>query len=228
MNLLPPGLASLPNELILEIFNHIKKITDKRQFLKTCKTYNKITRQSMLNYENNYYIPNFNYKNKYSMEKFTLELCHDGYFNLIPEYYIQKSNDILALCGAYYNNVKILELCKFKGCNLNKISEYGAISGHISVLDFCIKNNCNRDLMLYYLIRNGHVHALKWLKTNDQRITSKSCSLCSMAVQSDHLEVLKFLREINCPWDQITYKFALKLGNNEMIKWMVDNGCPTN
>ncbi len=39
---LPQGLASLPNELIITIFNFIRKITDKRQFLKTCKLHNNL------------------------------------------------------------------------------------------------------------------------------------------------------------------------------------------
>ena len=46
MNTLPQGLASLPNELILLIFDNILLITDKRQFLKTCTMYNKIKRRT--------------------------------------------------------------------------------------------------------------------------------------------------------------------------------------
>ena len=32
-------MNKLPNELILIIFDNIEKITDKRQYLKTCKLY---------------------------------------------------------------------------------------------------------------------------------------------------------------------------------------------
>ena len=40
-------METLPHEIVLEIFNNIQKITDKRQFLRTCKTYNNITKQLM-------------------------------------------------------------------------------------------------------------------------------------------------------------------------------------
>ncbi len=40
-------MDALPNDIILEIFNNITVISDKRNFIRTCKTYNNITKQLM-------------------------------------------------------------------------------------------------------------------------------------------------------------------------------------
>src|SRR4051812_21603237 len=118
MDTLPQWFASLPNELIIVVFDNILKITDKRQFLKTCITYNNLTKQSFANFENDngimyydkliynsknnrhYYNAEYlkfkkNYINKYCMEKFTIELCCDGYDELLPEIYFNKNNSII-------------------------------------------------------------------------------------------------------------------------------------
>ena len=47
-------MHSLPNELILIIFNNISKITDKRQFAKVTNKYNIITKESFKLTENNF------------------------------------------------------------------------------------------------------------------------------------------------------------------------------
>ncbi len=220
-------MNQLPNELILEIFNHIQKITDKRQFLKTSKIYNEITKQSMFNYEVNYNYSYFPHPNNYCVEKFTVELCHDSYFNLIPDHYISISNELLVRCLSYYNDVSLLELCKLKGCKLYWTSENGASGGHIPVLEWCKKNKCNMKFVPYYGIMNGHVHVLKWLQNNGYDFKN-SFQLYNYAIQSGHLKVLKFLHEIGCNWDIRTYNFALSIGNKELTKYLIDNGCPTN
>ena len=51
-------MDSIPNELIILIFDLILLITDKRQFLKTCLHYNKLLKQTFLQYEQNYKIKN--------------------------------------------------------------------------------------------------------------------------------------------------------------------------
>ncbi len=220
-------MDSLPNELIIEIFNHIQKITDKRQFLKTCIQYNKLTKQSMLNYESNYKIPNFNYKNNHCVEKFTLELCYDSYFDLIPEHYINNYNKIIIPCLAYYNKVLLLEVAKSKGCCINDATFSGALGGHIAVLDWCYGNNCNINEICSISIEKGHVHLLKWLQEHEFAFDNHSYWMCNRAVQYNNLEVLKFLRNIGCLWSKYTYKYGLDSGNQELIKWMEDNGCPT-
>ncbi len=206
-------METLPNELILEIFNYILKITDKRQFSKTCILYNKLTKVSICDFELNNKYPDFNHELNYvGMEKFTLELCHDGYFNLIPERYINNNNKNLIRCLSYYNNLEMLQLAKEKGCNINKTT--------------------NRDIVFYrtfgdcdfigdewtcaLVAQNGHLSILKFLNDNNCRWNFNTCILATVG---GHLDVLKYLREKYGRFSEILYNIALTNGHIEIIKW---------
>ena len=41
-----------------------------------------------------------------------------------------------------------------------------------------------------------------------------------------HLEVLKWAREKDCPWDWRTCAYAAKGGHLEVLKWLRANDCP--
>ena len=102
---------NIPNELIITIFNFIEKITDKRQFLKTCKLYNNLTKGLITNLnecELEYFkkrniiaeTPKMYYSHylsirDYCVERFTIELCYDGYFDMIPISYFNNNNEVL-------------------------------------------------------------------------------------------------------------------------------------
>jgi hypothetical protein len=43
-----------------------------------------------------------------------------------------------------------------------------------------------------------------------------------------HLEVLKWARENDCPWDEETCAFAAQVGHLDVLKWARENGCPWN
>ncbi len=196
-------MNQLPNELIIEIFNYIQKITDKRQFLRTCNHFNNITKQSMLNYENN---NRNNYKNpyifkttKYCVENFTLELCDDSYFNLIPDHYITRANKILMECLACYNCIFLLEKAKLKGCSLKRIINEGALGGHLEVIQ--------------YGIENGY---------------SFSVWTCANAALCGHVNLLKWLHENGCEWDHWTTAYAATRGHIEALKYAYINGCKMN
>ena len=46
------------------------------------------------------------------------------------------------------------------------------------------------------------------------------------AAENGHLEVLKWLRENGCPWNEWTCKNAAGNGHLEILKWARENGCP--
>ncbi len=131
-------LASLPDEIILVIFNFIKKITDKRQFLKTCSKYNNLTKELFEISENNSKLNLYGKTiSEYSMEKFTLELCCDGYFNMIPKKYFNERNGVI---------IGLL-----------------VIYGKLELLKFAINNGCRFDYDTCILAaENGHLDVIKW------------------------------------------------------------------
>ena len=49
---------------------------------------------------------------------------------------------------------------------------------------------------------------------------------CFAAADHGHLDVLKWLRENGCPWDEETCAYAARGGHLEVLKWARENGCP--
>ena len=56
----------------------------------------------------------------------------------------------------------------------------------------------------------------------------KQCSeeVCAGAAAGGYLEVLKWARENDCPWDKETCKWAAENGHLEILKWAREQGCP--
>ncbi len=234
MNTLPQGLANLPKELILLIFNFIKLITDKRQFLRTCVLYNKITYQSMANFENNYTIKHFDKINYYCMEKFTLELCHDKYFDMIPNSYINKNNNIIGKAlGAFYDgnfaeniNYSLFDYCKYPFVLFNKL-----FIGYDNpnILELAKINGCDLNKSREYAAMNGNLYYLKWEKENISdnnriyditRSSHSNACICSEASEYGHLEVLKWAKENMCHTKElITLKNITRNGHLYLLKW---------
>ncbi len=221
METLPQGLASLPNEIIILIFDSISKITDKRHFLRTCVLYNNLTKFSMYDYE----MPEFYGKLKYSMEKFTLELCHDEYFGLIPKHYITPINKILVRCLANNDNVPLplLELAGKKGCIVyigNKIYPSDSFQ-HVDLLGMDELWTCT------YMAQNGHLSILKFLYENGYTIfdfvpydfsvgngiNTIYELVYDLASKKNNAGILNWLDEISCDIDNITNDYE-----NEMDK----------
>jgi hypothetical protein len=52
------------------------------------------------------------------------------------------------------------------------------------------------------------------------------CILCSIAARDGNLAVLKYLRSIQCSWDNRTCENAALNGHLDVIIWCHENGCP--
>ncbi len=213
----------LPNEIIILIFDSISKITDKRHFLRTCVLYNNLTKISMLQYEKNYKIKNFEKIDKYCVGKFTLELCHDSYFDIIPDHYIVPKNSMLITCLAYYNNLPLLELAKEKGC---PISTRESVNYAIKAMFGDIEGK-NELLLSKNIIEKGYLPILKFLNENGHNIID-GLSSYSDAAKNNHLEILKYFHEIK-PLTGFThflaYDSARNEGNTDIIKWLEEIKC---
>ena len=48
------------------------------------------------------------------------------------------------------------------------------------------------------------------------------------AAGGGHLELLKWLRENDAPWDEGVYTNAASGGHSEVLKWARENGAPYN
>ncbi len=250
---LPQGLVNLPDELILIIFDYIQKITDKRQFLKTCVHYNKITKKSLINFENDmvviYFQKLFNcrrdvmlsynfdnkfkhfrniFVNKFRPEKFIIELSHDGYSNLISKLYLNLfDNDSLIPIFATYNNVELLEYVINKNSKTELISSYGARNGHISVLEFCKNKNYTLDYRICYgAAGNGHIDVLKWYIRNGYGWNSR---ISKFAAYCGNVDILKLIINSNLKlFFQQILECAASYGHVNILEFGVEKECKFN
>ncbi len=213
-------MDTLPNELIIEIFNLIQKITDKRQFLRACKYYNNITKQSILYYEKNYQNSHLEHETKYSVEKFTCELCHDKYFELIPEHYITKSNSALVMASVFYNDLDLLKKAKQIGCDLREMIDFAALGGHRSLLLYGSHNGYEwNEWTCANAALGGHLHILSWLRNIG---CPWNQTTCDFAIMGGHLHVFKWARIMGCHWDKTSFDI-LNCKNEEIVNWLKEN-----
>ncbi len=214
----------IPNEIILLIFENIILITDKRQFLKTCNLYNNITKKSMLQYENNYKINNFKKINKYCVEKFTLELCHDKYFKMIPNSYMIPENKILIEALVTYNNIELLHKIKGICRKLDKINHYAALNGHLNILIWSnrLKFHSARDICIS-ASTNGHLHILRWMMSLDMHCINDS-TVFEPAASNGHINILKWGFANKYVFGDTIWIMAAKTGNVEILEWMTTSG----
>ncbi len=216
-------MDTLPLELVLDIFNKMCLITDKRQLLRTCKKYNLLTKEIFIEYASNYVIKDFDKITKYCVEKFTLELCYDGYFEMIPEHYIISGNKLLIKSLSYFGIVILLELCKMKGFNMNTVCEYAALNGHLSVLQWARENGCEwNSNTCAFAAKNGHLSVLQWSHKNGCEWNSNTCAF---AAKNGHLPVLQWACANGCKWDNWTCAYAALNGHLSVLQWVRANGC---
>ncbi len=232
-------MDNIPTDLIPLIFNNIKLISDRRQFLRTCKTIYIITKQLMTQHENN-----FKQINDYSMEKFTLELCHDKYFHLMPESYLTPNNIIIVSALAASGNIELLQIAMNNGCELinsdfvpshlharkydvssiHDTCALAAQNGHLNVIEFCLNNGCNLNWVSCLMAaKNGQLKTLKWLKYII--CEGHEYDISGIAAYYGHYDVLKWLIENECEINQTTCYAAVEAGHLNILKLLKENGC---
>ncbi len=163
-------MEQLPTDITLIIFNYIRKITDKRAFTQTCIKFNKITKNIIKKIESIIKIKHFGYPNKYCVEKFTLELCNDSYFHLIPKSYLTYKNEIIVEALSIFGNLKLLEqyVKIYNNTHDEPFNKYwickkASIGGHLDILEWAKINGATWDDRTYVNATiNGHLHLLKY------------------------------------------------------------------
>ncbi len=230
-------MQRLPYEIIFIIFSYIIKITDKRRFSQTCRIYNNMTKKIIKQMESTIEIIHFNYKNAFGVEKFTLELCNDGYVNLIPKSYFTPKNNIIMDVLAIYGNITLLKMAKKNGCklikkNINKnyrsknVCDYAIIGGNLEIYKWINSKGYKGNYNVCALAAAcGHQHILKWARKHRYILDERTCRA---AARSGHLDILIWARKHKCPWNDNVCRDAIKSGHLDILKWAIDNGCDFN
>ena len=75
-------------------------------------------------------------------------------------------------------------------------------------------------------IASGQLETVRWLldKANEQGFADEttSCLLyCSVAIQGKHLDLLRYLRSVGCPWDEDTFRRALQCEYMPVLEYIL-------
>lgn len=73
--------------------------------------------------------------------------------------------------------------------------------------------------------KGGQLSLLRWLKEQDEPYDEMYGSLCSLAVDSGSLEVIKWLREDGVDWGEGFLFRVTRAKNPEILEWALANGC---
>lgn len=69
----------------------------------------------------------------------------------------------------------------------------------------------------------GHLEVLQYLYENGCPWNEYTCKF---AAEGGHLDVLRWCRSKDCPWDEDVCAFAAEEGHVDVLHWAVMNGCP--
>jgi len=86
-----------------------------------------------------------------------------------------------------------------------------------------IKYDMGGEQSCWHAVKYGHFELLKWLHENGCPWNEASCNY---AAENGRLDILKYLRENDCPWCEYTWEFAIVGGHLDVLKWIYANGCP--
>ena len=114
------------------------------------------------------------------------------------------------------------------GREIEKLSDREAADlGHVSLLkDRHLRGLLENDNYLCpAAAKGGHLEVLKWLRENGCPWDEETCRY---AAYGGHFEVLKWARANDCPWNEYTCAYAAKGGHLEVLKWAREKGCPWN
>ena len=75
-------------------------------------------------------------------------------------------------------------------------------------------------------VANNSLQCLKWAHKTGCSCTPWNSDFTKVAAASGFLEVLKFLNEHGCSWDENTTATAMRHGQLPCLKYMIENGCP--
>ena len=75
--------------------------------------------------------------------------------------------------------------------------------------------------------KEGKLDILMWGEDSGYELdTMLNCDIIVCAALNGHLEVVKYLRQLDIPWDEDTFRYAALSGHLELLKWARANQCP--
>jgi len=119
--------------------------------------------------------------------------------------------------------------------NFNDINNFGdflnqiVLNGHLEMVKFLCENGRPRqlqgnELTCGFAAYKGHLDVLKYLHDIGCYWNEHTCSTAIMG--GGHLEVLKYLHESGCHWNSSVCRHAVLYGDLDILRYLHENGCP--
>src|SRR5205085_1795567 len=102
---------------------------------------------------------------------------------------------------------------------------------HFEILKWALQKRCKWDANTCALAAvNGHFEILKWARENGCKWNAETCANAALGKSQIHFEILKWCRSFplnrdKCMWDFRVCTNAAIIGNFEILKWAIKNGC---
>lgn len=135
--------------------------------------------------------------------------------------------------AAKNGNIHIMKLLKKYNCEYNSTTVKNAILYHnIEALKWLINNGCCLDnYSFYYAVETGNINIIEYiydLSIHNLSFPWQFSNSCNIAAQKGYMNVLRWLRERQCPWNINTIYTAMRNKNYYIAKWAIENGCEIN
>ena len=62
----------------------------------------------------------------------------------------------------------------------------------------------------------------------ESSLARRDVTACTSAAAGGHLETIKYLHFMECPWDESTANAAAEGGHLDILQWIIPRGCPSN
>jgi hypothetical protein len=112
-------------------------------------------------------------------------------------------------------------------------------TGHVNALDYLMKNTElilnkeDNELQSYVLsaATEGQSKMIKYLYAKDLINLSSDLMFCAINgygghTNEDKMDFVKYLHEIDCPWDERAYHAAIDENDWNIIRYLYENNCP--
>lgn len=138
----------------------------------------------------------------------------------------------ISINAANYGHIHIIKWAR-RWAHLNswgvldsEICASAAGGCQLECLQWLRKNGCPWNHSVFAAaIESGDMKIIKWLDDNGCPFDAGDCML-TFHVMRASIEVVEWTRNKGCVWSTQTIRVAINAGRNDIVKWLVWNGCP--
>ena len=140
-------------------------------------------------------------------------------------------NNVVKIAKA--GDLEMLKLLQDNGVdiksNMSHILLAATNENQLGILKWLKKNNLcssseNQSLLVCAAARSGRLSIIKWAK--EVAGFNLPIHLVNDAVVSGNLDLIKYLRSKEIPWNEHTFRFAVSSGNIALLQYLLESGCP--